>query len=402
MLVEHVVTKLTGGAGLSVVRIDKAMSKYVESTIVTENSYSGGGSTYFRIIYTLKKIIFKIGKKGIMKLIKKSSPHWEMFDYFSGFVNYRSSADIVHFHWVSDFVKNSSFKNFKDRKVLITLHDMEFFTGGCHYAWSCTKYKDECSSCPQLQESSFDIARINFRKKKRIFNEVKPVVIATSEYMYSAAKSSILLGGCQIEHIALGVDLEKFYPLDQKSCRTSLNISYGEKNIIIGFGADSVLNKRKGAEFLLPVLEGIAKKGYVVNCVVFGGGEINSNIENVKFLNLGKVISEDMLRIIYNSMDFFMGLSLYEAFGQTCLEAMACGTPSVVFEGTGFNDFIKNGLTGIVVEHGDVESIIEQVVTSANDSDRMAQFKKICRDHATDFELDKKVQEILALYQSLD
>ena len=44
-------------------------------------------------------------------------------------------------------------------KVFWLLYDMAPFTGGCHYAWDCQGYQNNCGSCPGLFSSDpFDIS----------------------------------------------------------------------------------------------------------------------------------------------------------------------------------------------------------------------------------------------------
>ena len=58
--------------------------------------------------------------------------------------------------------------------------------------------------------------------------------------------------------------------------------------------------------------------------------DIAKNSNNV--LNLGFVKDKYTLRMIFSSTDVMVVPSLIESFGMIALEALHCGTPSVVFD----------------------------------------------------------------------
>jgi glycosyltransferase involved in cell wall biosynthesis len=398
--VEHLVTKLHGGAGIAARRLSSSMKEDVDSHVVTEDVVLRSFSTRKRIILYTKKLLYVFFTKLFNRKLPKTERHWEKFDYIDGFYTHKSSADIIHYHWVSDFLRIKSLKKNKSIKSVITLHDMGYLTGGCHYSWSCDKYQIGCFKCPQIENNFFDIAKLNFNKKLKLFNELQPLIIATSNYMYKIAKKSLILKQCEIRHIPLGVDLREFYPLEKTNVQEVLGIKSGGNRITIGFGADSVSNKRKGGQYLPGIIKDLIASGYEVNFVLFGGGNVTDfDSKNVNIFHYGKVNSPDFLRILYNSLDFFIGLSLYEAFGQTCLEAMCCGTPSVVFEGTGFTDFVKNGETGIVVKNKD--NIAFEMLRMFEDKFKINRVRDNCLKLSIDYDIAKIKDMHLKLYRDL-
>ena len=44
------------------------------------------------------------------------------------------------------------------------MHDMNSFTGGCHYSMDCEQYNDSCKSCPQIAQNNI---APNFLEVKR-------------------------------------------------------------------------------------------------------------------------------------------------------------------------------------------------------------------------------------------
>lgn len=69
-----------------------------------------------------------------------------------GAVPLLAENDISHLHWVAGFIEVPGNTDFlaRKKKIVWTLHDLNLFTGGCHYADGCDKYLTQCGACPQL------------------------------------------------------------------------------------------------------------------------------------------------------------------------------------------------------------------------------------------------------------
>jgi len=61
--------------------------------------------------------------------------------------------------------------------------------------------------------------------------------------------------------------------------------------------------------------------------------------------------------LLYNACDVFILPSLAEAFGQTALEAIACGRPVVGFNIGGIPDIIKHKVTGYLANYKDADDL---------------------------------------------
>jgi hypothetical protein len=59
-------------------------------------------------------------------------------------------CDIINLHWVASMVDVGTFlRRAGSVPIVWSLHDMNVFTGGCHYDWGCGRFTDSCGSCPQ-------------------------------------------------------------------------------------------------------------------------------------------------------------------------------------------------------------------------------------------------------------
>jgi glycosyltransferase involved in cell wall biosynthesis len=82
---------------------------------------------------------------------------------------------------------------------------------------------------------------------------------------------------------------------------------------------------------------------------------------NIRCLELGGFDRPEQLADVYPAADVFVIPSLEEAFGQTALEAMACGVPVVGFETGGIPDIIRPGKTGLLAPVGNSAELARQL-----------------------------------------
>lgn len=71
-----------------------------------------------------------------------------------------------------------------------------------------------------------------------------------------------------------------------------------------------------------------------------------------------------------------------EGWGITVMEAAACGTPSIASDSPGLRDSVRDGETGCLVPHGDVEALARRLVEFAGDRARVDALGLAGRRHA--------------------
>ena len=268
-------------------------------------------------------------------------------------------ADIVHLHWI-----NQGFLSLNViRKILIsgkpvvwTLHDMWEFTGICHYPYECEKYRTECGECPLLKSKKrTDLANKIFREKLEVYQGTKVRFVAVSSWLASCAKESRLLSKQSVEVIPNVLPLSRFVIKDKQSARKQLGLP--EDKTIIAFGAVNIEDGRKGFTYLNQALRLLIERGALtkeqLHLVLFGGLKHPEILENfpVSTTYLGFVDGNDELPALYSAADVAAIPSLYETFGQTVIEAQACGCTPVTFTGSGQMDIITHKQDGYLAEY---------------------------------------------------
>lgn len=113
---------------------------------------------------------------------------------------------------------------------------------------------------------------------------------------------------------------------------------------------------------------------------------------------LGRVSGDELLWL-YNTAQVLVAPSIYEGFGLTPLEAMACGTPVVVSNVSSLPEVV--GDAGLLVDPHSVEELAVAIWRALHDSDLREQMIARGLMQAARFSWDKAASETLALYHSV-
>ncbi len=109
-----------------------------------------------------------------------------------------------------------------------------------------------------------------------------------------------------------------------------------------------------------------------------------------------------MQSIVYSAADVFVIPSLQESFGQTALEAMACGTPVVWFETTGITDVITDGKTGLFAKLGDAKDLEAKLTQMLEDDAARLEMGRHARIFAAEnFTYEKQGAKYAELYSKV-
>jgi glycosyltransferase involved in cell wall biosynthesis len=77
--------------------------------------------------------------------------------------------------------------------------------------------------------------------------------------------------------------------------------------------------------------------------------------------------------------DVFLDMSMYQAFGRTALEAMACGCTAIVPRIGGVWEFLENGVNGIAVDTLDRDDAYAALTGLVGNRDRVAAMRAAAR-----------------------
>jgi len=103
------------------------------------------------------------------------------------------------------------------------------------------------------------------------------------------------------------------------------------------------------------------------------------------------------LPALYNSASILVMPSFYEGFGFPALEAMACGTATVVSDRGSLPEVV--GSAGLKVDPEDAQSIASTIATILNDTALRTRLEEAGRIHAAGFTWQKTARETVAVYE---
>jgi glycosyltransferase involved in cell wall biosynthesis len=311
-------------------------------------------------------------------------------------------ADLLHFHWVAEFIDIPSFLERVDMPIVWTLHDMNPFTGGCHYTSGCRRFEQACGCCPQLESKrgngpssrSWERKRAAYKKKAR---RDHLHVIAPSEWLAREAEQSALFSGVPINCIPHGLDHTLFRPRDAQHERRKISIPEGQKVAL--FVAHSSTDPRKGFGILS---EALARLQFDDVTLISIGRNAPTVPEGLSHFHVGYVDEDQRLSVLYSMADVFIIPSLQEAFGQTALEAMACGTPVVGFDAGGIPDMVRPDETGWLAKTGNVRSLHQALETALENDGERERMGRRCREVVEEeYTLERQARQYKALYESI-
>lgn len=104
-------------------------------------------------------------------------------------------ADIIHLHNVNGMTRVGELSRaFPTKKIVWTLHDMNPFTGACHYSLGCAKYSANCSSCPAVKDLFQPLVERAFERKLNDLRGVENLqLVAPSRWLADFATLSPLM-----------------------------------------------------------------------------------------------------------------------------------------------------------------------------------------------------------------
>ena len=225
-------------------------------------------------------------------------------------------------------------------------------SGGCHFTGDCRRFETGCGCCPAFGSTDpNDFTHWNVKYRKKVYEKVKPVLLANTYMLDSFMKKSFLLKDQRLEFASTLLDLDKFRLLKRdKELYRHFDIPL-EKKYILSFGCQSLTDERKGMSYLLDALD-IAYEQMTLEerkqVLLLFAGKNGEQIEpRLKFdyKNLGFISVPD-LPLFYSVSTMFLCASVNDAGPSMLCQSIACGTPLVAFEMGTALDVLKGHNTG--------------------------------------------------------
>ncbi len=183
--------------------------------------------------------------------------------------------------------------------------------------------------------------------------------LTTSDWIAAKIRAFLDKPDHPIEKLRIGYNPELFYPSTEKS--------YPEKPVRI-IAMARPRTPRRGFDDLVRILAKVYENNPACEIVLYGTDDLSTYRTGFPFHNLG-VVRPDALRQHYSKAQIYVDASLFQGFGLTGLEAMACGCACVLSDSGGPSEYAKNGENALLVPPGDIHAHVKAIQQLIDDGD---------------------------------
>lgn len=393
MKVLHICTKDSDGAGLCAYRINKSLQNAgIESNmLVLECSHTDDKSVYapyrfnflfFRLLHKILRFLH-IYHYNTDKLLRLSNMYGKVFTTPEGFVNIVNNklvkeADIIHLHWVNNFVNLPVFFNSIKKPVVWTLHDENLFLGMAHYSSDVIPNNDI--------ENTFRVIKANM-----IGPSKKCGIVFLSRFFMRKFGENEVIKNCKKTIINNSVDCSLFHMKDKAKAKEILGLD--KSYIYLSFLSSNITDPRKGLDRLMEAAKSIKDKHIRIIAIGNNDGYINNDL----VLDVGTIKDPAKLSLYLSASDYFVMASLQEAFSQAPIEAMACGTPAIVTPVSGTEELITED-NGVICEGFTSSNLADGIIKAMSKNYNGENIRKDVEDR---FSPSKIAIEYIKFYKEL-
>lgn len=307
---------------------------------------------------------------------------------------YLAKVDLVHLHWTQHaFLSLRTLEELckLGLPVVITLHD---------YWWA--QGIEQMATKPG--ELSAPLRRLDrqVRQRKAELMAHYPIhwVTVSSSLANEVSRSSIVprLGLSTIGNVLSA----QYY---QQAQMRETNATNEQALYQILFVATRVDDPIKGWSYLTAAMQQLAKlageQRAQMQLTLVGTLSDRTLLKQIPIpiRHLGSISDAERLRSLYSESSVLISTSERESFGQTLLEALACGTPVIARDSGGPADIVTDGVNGTLVAHDtpqEMATALWQHFTGATEYQSEA-----CRSSAQRFAPTAIAQQYAQLYNQL-
>jgi len=270
--------------------------------------------------------------------------------------------DLYHGHYVD--------AGMVTEKVANSLMKPSFFTAHSLGAWK----QDQMGGDPAEMEKKFNF-KLRIEEEVKIFKAVNAQTL-TSIVQLEKLNELYDFYADNIEIIPPGVNVHTYHLPEEEDLKKHNHIP---DNYIFCL---SRIDSNKGHDLLLHAFDLVRKENDDVTLVIGGGSPNPKPRELEVFATMHKIIEEkqmkdrvhftgyipdDMVVPYYQKAQMFVLPSLFEPFGMTSQEAMACGQPVVASKFGGIRNTIVNGEDGLLVDPKNPREFADAMIRLIND-----------------------------------
>ena len=261
----------------------------------------------------------------------------------------RAHAGIVHLHWLNGILETKKLVNYtlNGKKIVWTIHDMEPFTGGCHYSVNCRNFEKTCEKCPAVRGLfASRITQVKTQKNAHSTHLDKISYVFPSKWLLDNFKLGIPNKSLKLEIIPNPLPNLFFQEIDKSKINSDKSEAF-----VLGFVSRDLNDSIKQFK---DVVDSLQEVSFLIKRplkLIAVGSKFKNFPKRLNFdvSQPGLVSNPVHLRELYLKMDLLISNSISESFGLTIAEAAACGVPSLVLRGSGSSELVIDNHTGILI-----------------------------------------------------
>lgn len=280
----------------------------------------------------------------------------------------------------------------RNLRFIYIMPDSYAYLGKCCIHHACNNYITGNGKCPNKRcypkSWFFDTCSFIIKNKEKYYAKMKRALFLGPEFVINKVKKSYLGNIMKTAILDEAIDLDLYKPQDASSLREKLCIA-NDKVIIL-----CVAPQYKNVDLFQQVADCMrGEEKYVF--VHAGTGDF---VSHDNFIHVGFIEKDSDLALYYSMADLFLFPSTSDTMSNACLEALACGTPLLVFDISGM-PYLLDETVGTLVEPGNVEELVAVVRKTTKKTFSLIQ---TCREYAVKrYDMKKYASKVEAFAKEL-
>ncbi|MCH8533313.1 MAG: glycosyltransferase [Alkalimonas sp.] len=341
-----------GGAGIAAYRIYEALKKYQADKCEVD----------FIDMEVLGRVADDVSPPGSATNGKISNTHYTT-DFASDVREYivktLSEYDVLNIQWSSYLLSIAEIYELAKNgmRIVFTLHDFYYLTGGCHYPSSCDQYMKSCRLCPQVNTNMMSQKDVeaSHELKRKIFSFENVILTAPSEYLVNKALASNMVP--KERAITIRNAYEPIVDVERK------NYSTHQTRVLII--ADSFFEIRKQLQLAVDGFKELALSSpekvsdFVIHLVGRLDHEVLEQLEpyGYEVHNHGHLKEHSDIVDVYCQSDYLLSTSLDDNWPNILVESSAYGVIPIVGPKHGCEEFVLALNEGVIFDLYEAKSV---------------------------------------------
>ena len=287
--------------------------------------------------------------------------------------------DLYHGHYIDAGIVTLDVAGIFDNPAFFTAHSLG--------AWK----REQMGGDPEEMDKKYNFTH-RVAEELRVFKAVKAQTV-TSAVQEEKLEELYGFTSDAVEVIPPGLDVERFRPSQS-----------GEANVTDGIPERYIfclsrIDTNKGHDMLLRAFDIVRKEIPDVQLIIGGGSPKPQKTEQEVFSMMKSIIDQldmgsrvqiygyvpdEILVPLYRQAEIFVLPSLFEPFGMTAQEAMACGTPVIASKLGGIREVITSGENGLLVDPRNADEFAEGIIKLLKSPDLLSDMGQRAYHHIHD------------------